>query len=298
MEFKPTYGSFEVIGKVVGMKDSKAYSQGIGTDSEWNRIQFGLKIAENSFSYVELMGSKREKVKLFKRTINNKFDKSTFKFVNWEEAYKDEQYSVTNLIKINIGNELNDKELLPYDAVNYIHNNSIDGLRVLVKGNLNYSTYQSQVQVKQVIREIVLADSTLSYSHPYSIFEQNAIYDSIEINDDCCYLMVQIINKVSDDIDALKYQFILNRKLAELIKLNCSRGMTLKLYGFNKNYVSLIQTENNEKLITGAAIKELEVTGFSVLPDNLCDLDYLDSLKIQGSPFEENHDNNSNKFGF
>lgn len=68
MTLMPTYGKFEVRGTVVGLKSSRALTEGDNDYGSWHRLQFGVKVSHNSIIYVEMMGSKSKRLNFISTT--------------------------------------------------------------------------------------------------------------------------------------------------------------------------------------------------------------------------------------
>lgn len=86
--------------------------------------------------------------------------------VDWEDRLNDEVLeSVGDLCFITVGLEKTDKGktyyknfLSAYDAIAYVHEHLEDGMVVNVRGRLQYSIYNDNVQVRKTIQSIVLSN--------------------------------------------------------------------------------------------------------------------------------------------
>ncbi|WP_342423166.1 hypothetical protein [Paenibacillus sp. FSL E2-0178] len=309
---QPTYGNFEVRGIVTGMLNSKAYSVGDTQEGQWNRIQFGVRVSNNAFVYVELMGNKTSKLKMFKvDPMTKKYDKNNYIMVSWDEKYsqKYKRYKYLQPVKINLlGFETEDVQLIGYDAAEYLRDNLKDGTYILIKGSLRFNDYKGDTQESFNINEIYVMDGSELSNEAY--FAQEIIYVGIEdINRSKCKVNSKMIIRNFDGFDIIPYSFIINNKdsnmksVFDYFKENIQMGSTLKVHGLIRNYVPITWTDEGQEIICGSAIKELEITGGNT--SSLIQARYkpeeLESNVIQGSPFEDNsqkQDRGVNKFGF
>lgn len=299
-------------GIVTGMLNSKAYSVGDTQEGQWNRIQFGVRVSNNAFVYVELMGNKTSKLKMFKvDPMTKKYDKNNYIMVSWDEKYsqKYKRYKYLQPVKINLlGFETEDVQLIGYDAAEYLRDNLKDGTYILIKGSLRFNDYKGDTQESFNINEIYVMDGSELSNEAY--FAQEIIYVGIEdINRSKCKVNSKMIIRNFDGFDIIPYSFIINNKdsnmksVFDYFKENIQMGSTLKVHGLIRNYVPITWTDEGQEIICGSAIKELEITGGNT--SSLIQARYkpeeLESNVIQGSPFEDNsqkQDRGVNKFGF
>jgi hypothetical protein len=312
MSLQPTYGNFEVRGIVTGMLNSKAYSDGDTQVGQWNRIQFGVKVSSNAFVYVELMGNKASKIKMFKiDPLTKRFDKNNHILVNWDEKYSQKYngYKYFQPVKMNLlGLGAEDIQLIGYDAAEYLRDNLKDGTYILIKGSLRFNEYKGDTQENFIIKEIFIMDSCELSNEAY--FAQEIVYLGIEvINSSKCKVNSKLIIRNSDGFEVIPYSFVINNKdsnmknVYEYFKDNIQVGSTIKVHGLIKNYVPMTWTDEGQEIICGSAVKELEITGgnISSLVQGRYKPEELESNIIQGSPFEDNtqtQDKGVNKFGF
>lgn len=312
MSLQSTYGNFEVRGIVTGMLNSKAYSNGDMQDGQWNRIQFGVKVSNNAFVYVELMGNKTSKLKMFKiDPMTKRYDKNNHIMVNWDEKYgqKYNGYKYFQPVKINLaGLDAEDVQLIGYDAAEYLKDNLKDGTYILIKGSLRFNEYKGDTQENFIIKEIYVMDQSELSNEAY--FAQEIVYMGIEdISQSKCKVNSKLIVRNSDGFDIIPYSFVVNNKDSKMkrvydyFKDNIQLGSTLKVHGLIRNYVPMTWTDEGQEIIIGSAIKELEITGgnLSSLVQGRYKPEELESNIIKGSPFEDDSqtmDKGVNKFGF
>lgn len=312
MSLQPTYGNFEVRGIVTGMLSFKAYSDGDTQEGQWNRIQFGVKVGNNAFVYVELMGNIASKIKMFKTDpLTKRYDKNNHIMVNWDEKYNQKYngYKYFQLVKMNLmGLETEDIKLIGYDAAKHLRDNLKDGTYILIKGSLRFNEYKGEAQENFIIKEIYVMDQCELSNEAY--FSQEIVYMGIEdVDKSKCKVNSKLIIRNSDGFGIIPYSFVINNKDSKMKNVydyfndNIKTGSTLKVHGLIKNYVPLTWTDEGQKIICGSAVKELEITGGNVssLIQGRYKSEELESNIIQGSPFEDNsqtHDKGVNRFGF
>jgi hypothetical protein len=140
--------------------------------SDWiyNSLNLGVYCGETCGTvYAELMGgygAERDNVVYVHGKKEDGSDDFENKFtIDWDDRFdEDILESIGDLCFMTVGLEKNDKEkvfykkfLTPYDMIAYINENLEDGMIVNVKGNLKYSTYNDETQVKKEINSVVLS---------------------------------------------------------------------------------------------------------------------------------------------
>ncbi|MMZ58966.1 hypothetical protein D1872_209720 [compost metagenome] len=301
MNLSPTYGNFVLKGTVVGLADKKAFTEGQTENGKWKRVQFGIKVSENSIIYVELFGLKSSKVKLFKRGTNTGESLT----VEWDDLYnsKHNDYRYANQVKVNLGrgNINDDLSLIAWDAIEYFEQQLKVGSNVLVKGSLQLSEYKGSAQEQFMIRELYTLDNCVyKNKHPEAFFSQEIVYvDAFPLNKNGEYTVnTRIINRNSNDCDVVPFNFyIYNKEVYDYFKNNIPKGSTLRVHGNILNYVPL-KIINGHSIISGSVVKGLEITGGNVrsINSNRYEVDRIDSNSTNGSPFEE--ETNTNEWGF
>ncbi|MWV44894.1 hypothetical protein GRF59_14830 [Paenibacillus sp. HJL G12] len=290
MNLQPTYGYFELIGKVTGLTNSKAFDEGNKNDFEWNRMQFGVKTSENSFVYVELMGNKAGTIKMYK---NNSFDGlediDRYELVKWDDIYKQKYSSLRlpNCVKTNVKKDDGEEDvrLTSYDAIYNFKEHLTDGETVLIKGLLQFNYYNQVVQERFIIKEIYsVADKLFEINDPQAFFNQEVVFIGVEDS----IINTKIIVGSNNGPEIIDYSFRTNNidVISNLRKLK--KGSTIRLYGNIRNYVP-ITIVNGLKVVTSSAIKELEVTGGinKTIKNGRYKPEDLVSQIVNGSPFED-----------
>ena len=140
--------------------------------SDWvyNSLNLGVYCGETCGTvYAELMGgygAERDNVVYVHGKDSEGKDDFDDKFtIDWDDRFDEKILeSVGDLCFLTVGLEKDKggkvyykKFLTPYDMIAYIHENLEDGMVINVKGNLKYSTYNDNVQVKKEINSVVLS---------------------------------------------------------------------------------------------------------------------------------------------
>ena len=140
--------------------------------SDWiyNSLNLGVYCGETCGTvYAELMGgygAERDNVIYVHGKDENGKDDFSNKFtIDWEDRFDETILeSVGDLCYLTVGIERDKggkvyykKFLAPYDMIAYINENLEDGMVVNVKGNLKYSMYNDELQVKKEINSVVLS---------------------------------------------------------------------------------------------------------------------------------------------
>ena len=169
---KDYVSNFTLIGTP---KISEDYTFKIDEKSEksnwvYNSLNLGIDCGERyGVIYCELMGgySEENENKVFahgkKDDGSDDFEKQIV--VDWEDRFNDEvleeigdlSFITVGLEKTNEGKTFYKKFLSAYDAIAYIKEHLTEDVVVNVKGNLKYSTYNDNVQVRKNITSIVLS---------------------------------------------------------------------------------------------------------------------------------------------
>lgn len=159
--------------------------------SKWvyNSMNLGIDCGEKyGVVYAELMGgySEENENRIFahgkKDDGSDDFDKQII--VDWEDRFNDEvleeigdlSFLTVGLEKTNDGKTFYKKFLSAYDAIAYIKEHLTEDMVVNVKGNLKYSSYNDNVQVRKNITSIVLSkvDDSSKYK---ATFTQTILLD-------------------------------------------------------------------------------------------------------------------------
>ncbi|MFD0587709.1 hypothetical protein ACFQZE_06815 [Paenibacillus sp. GCM10027627] len=274
-ELQPTYGSFSLKGIVVGLQNDRYYSEGEKEGGDkWHRLNFNVKVQNAALIPVELMGSTATKIKL-----KRNYKKNDSIIVNWKERYTTSNYRIHMPLKVSLTTS-ESFELTSFDAIENIKENLKDGDSVYINGSIQFQEYNGKVQAKFSIRDIGRLDQQLEANELHeqdAYFSQEIVFLNIEKDRNKSQYLVDslILVKVDDVIRKIPYCFVINYNkyigqgsneyITETIKMfkDMTYGTTVRIFG-NINYlVPTIEVEG-KLVVTGSAIKELEITGGSL----------------------------------
>lgn len=234
---KDYVSNFTLIGTP---KISDDYTFKINEKSEksnwvYNSLNLGVDCGERyGVIYCELMGgySEENENKVFahgkKDDGSDDFEKQII--VDWEDRFNDEvleeigdlSFITVGLEKTSEGKTFYKKFLSAYDAIAYIKEHLTEDMVVNVKGNLKYSTYNDNVQVRKNITSIVLSkvDDSANYKATFT--------QTILIDKDSASLK-------ADNIDKDKGVMYVNARVLDYVKE--VNGVEVKgQYPYNKQF--------------------------------------------------------------
>ncbi len=183
--------NFTLIGKPKISDDYTFKIDEKSTNSNWvyNSLNLGIDCGERyGVVYAEMMGgySEENENNIF---AHGKKDDGSDDFesqivVPWDDRFNDEvleevgdlSFITVGLEKTSEGKTFYKKFLSAYDAIAYIKEHLTEDMVVNVKGNIKYSTYNDNVQVKKNINSIVLSkvDDSANYK---ATFTQTILID-------------------------------------------------------------------------------------------------------------------------
>lgn len=183
--------NFTLIGKPKISEDYTFKIDEKSTNSNWvyNSMNLGVDCGERyGVIYAEMMSgySEENENKVFahgkKEDGSDDFDSQII--VDWEDRFNDDVLeTIGDLSFITVGLEKTDKGstfykkfLSAYDAIAYIKEHLTEDMVVNVKGNIKYSTYNDNTQVRKNINSIVLSkvDDAANYK---ATFTQTILVD-------------------------------------------------------------------------------------------------------------------------
>ena len=193
---KDYVANFTLIGTP---KISEDYTFKIDEKSEksnwvYNSLNLGIDCGErHGVIYAECMGgySEENENKIFAhgKSADGSDDFEAQIIVDWDDRFNDDVLEeIGDLSFITVGLEKTDKGqtfykkfLSAYDAIAYIKEHLTEDMVVNVKGNLKYSTYNDNVQVRKNITSIVLSkvDDPANYK---ATFTQTILIDKDSAN--------------------------------------------------------------------------------------------------------------------
>jgi hypothetical protein len=303
----PTYGQFNLRGIAVGLSHERSLSDGRkeGKD-EWKRLQFGIKVNDNSVIYPELMGTKTDKVKLVHRkSKNGKYDMTDTLLVPWGEHHKqrEDNYELFMPVKVNLerSSYFNDtEELTSYEAAEYIVAYLKDGDFVYVQGSLQINEYKDKSQDKYIIQNIFIDDEKIDFSagnfKQEAFFVQEIVFLNLELEKENYRYMVEtyIIHRKDGDMSYSPFTFVIDygkykddnesleesREVIKFFKNEVTYGSTIQVHGNINHYVKKVNTPEGI-MLSGGAVRELEITGGnlkSLVKDRYCEEDFVSKV--------------------
>lgn len=229
---KDWVSTFTLVGKaIVGDNSFKIDSQ--SQKSNWisNSLNLGIDCGEKyGVIYTSMWGSYDEK-----RTDNvirtkgkdeenpDRTDYTKSIVVAWEDRFNEDilatvgndQFYCVGLERIaegeNKGKTFYKNFLSTYDAIAYIKEHIVNGMIVRVTGDLNYSEYQGNVQVKKNIKSIVLSsaesehDFKATFRQSILIDKESASLKNIDKDKGIMYVDAKVLDYVNE-INGVEYR--------------------------------------------------------------------------------------------
>lgn len=187
--------------------------------SSWiyNSMNIGINCGEKfGVVYAEMMGGysdERENViYAHGKDEDGRDDFSKKITIDWEDRFNDDILEeVGDLSFINIGIEKTDKGntyykkfLSSYDAIAYLKEHLEEDMVVNVRGNLKYSTYQDNVQIRKNINSIVLSkvDDVSKYAARFTqtilIDKESTGKENIDTNKGVLYVDARVLDYLKE----------------------------------------------------------------------------------------------------
>lgn len=248
---KDWVSNFTLIGTPKISKDYTFKIDERSDKSKWiyNSMNLGVDCGESAgVVYAELMGGYSEenenKIYAHGKKDDGSDDFESQIIVDWEDRFDDNVLeSIGDLSFITVGLEKTDKDktfykkfLSAYDAIAYIKEHLTEDMVVNVRGNLKYSSYNDNVQVKKNINSIVLskADDSSKYKATFT--------QSILIDKDSTSLK-------SDNIDKDKGVMFVNARVLDYLKEY--NGIEVKgQFPYRKQFEFELNLENEKQCKT------------------------------------------------
>lgn len=288
---KDWVSNFTLIGTP---KISEEYSFKIDERSEkskwiYNSMNLGIDCGEkHGVIYAEMMGgySEENENRIFahgkKDDGSDDFDAQII--VDWEDRFNDEvleeigdlSFITVGLEKTSEGKTFYKKFLSTYDAIAYIKEHLTEDMVVNVKGNLKYSSYNDNIQVKKNINSIVLskADDSSKYKATFTqsilIDKDSASLKDIDKDKGVMYVNAKVLDylKEYNGIE-VKGQFPYDKQFEFAMDFSnkdaCTKIMN-KLFKVKKGYTQI--TFEGEFIEGGAVV----TATYDDLPDDIKDL--------------------------
>lgn len=231
---KCTYGKFKFAGKVFGTEKQNFYKEMVFDSGSIKReINFGLETSPGNKLFVKAEGWAN------KKAVFSKWDKKEKKRyeeeVAWDQRDKFVKEGYYPNFGVKVGLETDDKgQLINYkshfgfDACEEIQMNLVDGMDVVVEGNVKYSSYTKNGEKKKYVNYIV--DKMYVLKNPIDFesdtfkeenkFTQTIVYTGIEKHPENANEFVLTASIItSDGVEDTEY-IIKSQKIANPAKKN------------------------------------------------------------------------------
>jgi hypothetical protein len=279
-----TKGVFQLRGIVTGMKRENALKEGeTKTKKKRNVLTFGVNTAPESTVYVTVEGMEKDEVYFGKRSEVKGEKGETIK-VPWQKRF-DKQPEGFNLFGISLGIEKDEEGnnikriLTEYDATTEIYNKLQDGQSVFVRGDIEYSSFKSNGELKKnkkfVIKNLYLArdiDFEAEDFKEVNDFKQKIIFMGIEKVEDKNDPRFQVNAKIVTYQSVEDTEFIIrDTSLANQFRKNLKPYTAIDVWGTIFNKIDTEDVDDAAKSVWGQQdkfkqvknnyIRELVITG-------------------------------------
>lgn len=250
IDLPQTKGTFQIKGIVTGTEKDSFYKETLTktTNKPFRRVNFGVKVDKESTLYIELSGMEKDKVYFSKTTTTDGKRSTEVQDVPWKDRFKFNKEGY-RLIGVNVGvtkthdakgNEVNDKKnLVEYDASKEIGENLKDDQSVFVKGNIDYSHFDSnnggtKRAVKFIPSQVSLCKDVDFDAEDFvatADFTQVIVFTGItqDENDKSRFIVsAKIVNY--NGVEEAEF-IITNKDLATLFKKNLKPYTSIKVWG-------------------------------------------------------------------
>lgn len=292
---------FNLVGKAV-IRDYTFTMEASSNNSDWvyNRLNLQVDCGDNGTINAELMGGygtgKKRENKIYvhgkkKNEDGKDIDDYSNQFtVDWDDRLDEDMFDeigdncfiTVGLEKDKKGNTFYKKFLSPYDAIEYIKEHLTDGTIINVKGNLSYSEYKDNTQIKKEIISVVLSKVTEEKDFK-AVFQQTVLIDkdSIKKYDSDknafpieCYIpeYVSRIQTEDEKIDVPKNQR--NIVFKKTFDYDCGNKESERILTFLKKHFTVKKDNVFEVTFEGTITKSgsLQTVTLKDLPDDIQEL--------------------------
>lgn len=273
-----TTGTYQLKGVITGVEKDNFYKE-IKTRSgkDMRLVNFGVEVAPNKTIYNSLNGMQKDEVFFSKRDKETK--KTEIKKVKWNNrnTFNEEGFS---LIGTRLGLEKDEegknikKTLVEYDACKEINDNMEDDQSVFIKGQIEFSSYDSdngkKRNVKFIPQQISLCSKEIDFSEEgfeaESAFSQQIVFMGIEKKDGRYVVSAKIITYSSiEDTEFI----IKDDALAKLFKQKLKPYNAIQVHGHIVVEESVEQVQDDDiwgkedptKKLNSPTRRELVITG-------------------------------------
>lgn len=264
--------------------------------SGWKKdtLRFGVQTDEGNTVYVQLEGgmhTKKENTVYVKNNDNQNMQ------VAWEDRFNEKILEVVNKYsktRIGVEKDVNDKTFVKNfiantDAIEYLHSTLKNDMRVLVKGDIEYSYWNGKTYRNLNVKEIYLSKNEEGFAH----FTQSIFFDSYAIDkaEDVILLncfMPRYTNKVGEIElkQTLGYPEVIEIPYTTEMEQKIAKAMIQKFFKIKDGYRKLTL---EGKLIEGTTIEALERKDLDKATLELIELgivneeDVLGKLTVKGN---------------
>ena len=282
---------FMLIGKpIIGDFTFKMDERSEKSNWIYNALNLGVDCGENAGNiYCELMGGysadNTNVIYAFSKKEENSESPRQQIVVDWDDRFNDEVLEqIDDMSFISVGLEKTDKGKLfvkkflsAYDAIAYVKDHLSENMIVNVSGNLKYSTYNDNVQVRKNITSIVLSkvenpsDFKATFTQSVLIDKDSASLKNINKDKGVMYVDTKVLDYIKE-VDGIEVkgqypyckQFEFPMNFAD--EAQCKKIMD-KLFKVKRGYYNQITFEG--AFIEGGAV----VTAtWDDIPDDIKDL--------------------------
>lgn len=241
-KLQPTYGNFKLRGVVTGIGNTYEDKTSERTGNKYRKLRFYVKTSKFNQVPVEIMGSKLENVTIYNGDKKSKNYKDK-KVVKWNNRY-DKHPEGYDIIGVSIGLEKDDngknitKNLLPYDAAEYLNSVLKDGDSVMILGRMVFSEYekdgQTVSQLKYEINKVYRANDPIDIEDEgtyieLSDFKQEIIIAESMVDKDNNKLVVNTYIVTNKDGEYISYPFVVDLSNEQLKPLG--RNLSKQKFG-------------------------------------------------------------------
>ncbi len=265
------------------------------SNSGWiyNNMNLGVDCGNGNTVYCDMMGgysSVNDSVIYVHGKKENDAGKETDDFENrftidWDDRFDEDildQIGKQCFITVGLEKDAKDKTfakrfLSAYDAIAYIQENLTEGTVINVKGNLKYSSYQGNTQIKKEVTSVFLskADDISKYS---ATFQQTILVDKDSIGKydkeigafPITAYIIDYVGKYGEDKQEIKQNVAFSKVFQfEIAETEIEKGTKLlnKMFKAKKDNINEIMVEGN--IIEGQA--KVNIT-FDDIPDDIKEL--------------------------
>lgn len=279
-----TRGTFQFKGIVTGTEKQNFYKETLTKTSQkpFRMVNFGVKTDKESVNYISLSGGEKENVYFSKSVTEDGKKKTITEKVAWKDRNKFNKEGF-KLIGVHLGikkvhdekgNKVNDKKILTeYDACKEIYDNLKDDQSVFIRGNIDYSHFESNGETKRAVKFIPTqislckdVDFDEENFEPTADFTQVIVFTGIKKEEERFVVEAKIVNYNS--IEEAEF-FIDDSKLASTFKKNLKPYTAIKVWGKIATFADTSEVEEEDvwgesnimEKINAPVRRELIITG-------------------------------------